>query len=611
MAFLLYGVTERDVYYLGVTQLKISLPLPRVGLCGLRSPLDSGVHAQSNFGQRGLVSSDSEAILNSLLPHVDLIQYAVNLSAAQQGTLRALAIVLALGAAVACSREPRAEQPATSPDSATLVRRLRADVTTLNPVHAADAGERYLAKYLFTPLIYLDAQGQPTPGLATWEISNDKRHYRFRLNPKATFSDGRPVRASDVRFTLDKIKNADTQSHIADSLQFLDSVQVVDSITIDVVFQRALATQLIRFADVYVLPEHHYATTNSRHTTPLGSGPYILVRRDPGKQIVLRRRDDYWREPPPIRTVIFDIITDDKQAWNALVRGMIDETTLTSDAWQHERTNPRWKDHFEFRMFYAPTYSVIAWNGHHPFLQEKRVRRALGMTVPVEAMISRLYHGTARPISGPFTPDDDAYNHSVPPLPYAPQQAARDLAAAGFRDDNNDGILERDGRALTITLQIMPGDSSRRFAELLQAECARIGVRIEISVVDVAQAITRIREGNFDAAYLAWELDTDPDLFSKFHSSQHPPHGSNFAFYANPTADRLIEAARLEFDTAKRQELNHRLHAILAEDQPYTWTIQPALKWAVNQRVQYVHAKQAGIFLWYPGELAWKIRTSK
>ena len=111
----------------------------------------------------------------------------------------------------ACRHEekaaPQAVNTADVPrDGGTLVRRLTVDISTLNPVRAASGQDGLVYKYLYTPVIYLDRDLQPVPGLAkSWTISPDGLTYRFELHEKATFSDGTPVRASDVLFTLRKI----------------------------------------------------------------------------------------------------------------------------------------------------------------------------------------------------------------------------------------------------------------------------------------------------------------------------------------------------------------------------------------------------------------------
>jgi peptide/nickel transport system substrate-binding protein len=134
----------------------------------------------------------------------------------------------------------------------------------------------------------------------------------------------------------------------------------------------------------------------------------------------------------------------------------------------------------------------------------------------------------------------------------------------------------------------------------------KIGVELEIRPIDGSAIMKQARTGNFDAAYLAWQLDADPDPYSLFHSSQFPPHGQNFVFYSNPEVDRLIDGARAELDAEKRKALYWRLHEVLADDQPYTWTVQVSMKWGISKRVQGVNTSPGyGLFLWYPGEFDW------
>ncbi|HEX2121063.1 MAG TPA: hypothetical protein VHL59_05405, partial [Thermoanaerobaculia bacterium] len=101
----------------------------------------------------------------------------------------------------------------------------------------------------------------------------------------------------------------------------------------------------------------------------------------------------------------------------------------------------------------------------------------------------------------------------------------------------------------------------------------------------------------------------DPDPYSLFHSSQKAPEGLNIAGYVSAEADDLIEQGREEFDPARRREIYHQLHDVIARDQPYLFTVQVAFKWAVSRRVQNVRvSKGLGLFLWHPGPFAWWLR---
>jgi peptide/nickel transport system substrate-binding protein len=503
-------------------------------------------------------------------------------------------------------------------DGGTLYRRLGTDVATLNPLVGSNRDDRYVANYLFTPLIQLDRTLQPIAGLAkSWKISPDGTIYRFDLNERATFADGTPVRASDVVFTLRKIVDpANEAMQIYGSFELLDlsRTRVIDDHVVEVAFRTPLATQLTRFSDVFVLPQHVYANgdfLSGFGMRAIGSGPYRLVRRNPGKEIVIERRSDYWGERPYIQTVIFKVVSDHNTAWNALKRGDIDETLITSDRWTREQNNPAVRQNIELLRFYTINYNVIAWNNRKPLLANKQVRRALAMCIPLESIIRSIFNGNARAMTGPFTPDQWACNPSVPVISYDPSEARKTFVRLGWLDRNGDGILEKDGKPFSIDLIITSGNApAQQVGQLLQAEWKKVGLNVHLVTLDGAAAIQRIIGGNYDAAYIAWDLDADPDPYAQFHSSQMPPRGQNVVFYSNPEADRLIERARRELDQEKRKALYWRLHEVLAVDQPYAWTIQAPAKWGIRKRVRGVETSRGtGFFSWYPGELGWWLAT--
>ncbi len=528
-----------------------------------------------------------------------------------------LVVLLLLGACAQEAGSPAGSaEPETSPPrfGGTLVRRLESDIVTLNPVLVGSRYDTYVHRYLFTPLVDLSAELQPVPALAgRWDISADRRDYTFYLEPKATFSDGTPVRASDVLFTLQKIVEPQSEAYgMAPYFDQLDMsrTRVVGPHTILVAFREALASQLLSFTNLLVLPEHVYSKGNFNtdyNAKPVGSGPYVLTRYVTGTEVVLARRDNYWAQKPYIETVHFKVIQSGATAWNAAKVGQLDETNVQSDVWLRERGNSGLQEKLNFVEYYGLAYNYIAWNGRQPLFSDKRMRRALAMCINVRDIISGLYGGTARVMTGHFLPGQDGFNPTVPAVEYDLEGARQLLTSLGWLDTNGDGVLDRGGKPLSFDLMITTGSATAQaIAQMMQADLKKAGVRMEIAVVDFAALMQRIMAGNYQAAYLSWDLDPDPDPFALFHSSQTPPRGFNFTFYANPEADRLIEQGRYEFDAGKRADLYRRLHAILAEDQPYAWTVQPTVKWVLNRRVRNARVGRGyGLFLWTPGELDW------
>jgi peptide/nickel transport system substrate-binding protein len=540
-----------------------------------------------------------------------------------------VAFALSLLLLSACSKESRqpsqpvVEDENTPQDGGTLMRRMQGDVNTLNPVLIAGRTEHYVASYLFTPLLQLDANLQPTTtGSLTdkYELSGDGKVYTFHLNPKATFSDGTPVLASDVLFTINKIVDPKSESaQFAGQFELFDpSKSAADDAlhTVVVAFKEVLAPQLVSFTMVRPIPQHVYSLGDFKtgfNMSAVGAGPYKLIRRVPGKEILLERRADFWGVRPHIQTILFKVISDDNTAWQAAKRGDIDETTISSDVWAMESHRPELQKAIDFHRFYLLSYNYIPWNTRDPLLADKRVRRALAMCVDLQSVINNLYRGTARAMNGPFTPDQWSYNPEVPVIRYDPDGAKRILNSLGWLDTNGDGMIEKSGKPLTLEMIIGEGSpTSTAFAQLYQASLKNIGIDMKITPLDPSAYFARVLSGNYQASYISWDLDPDPDPRALYHSSQFPPAGQNFVFYKNPAVDDLIDRGRRELERSKRIAIYRQLHALLADDQPYTWTIQVSVKWAIAKRVKNVkESKGWGLYLWYPGELDWWIPKSQ
>ncbi|MDQ3282855.1 MAG: ABC transporter substrate-binding protein [Acidobacteriota bacterium] len=526
---------------------------------------------------------------------------------------RALAVLL-ITIAAACRREPpRPTETATvadaGQDGGRIVRRLESDPTSLNYVLHTTEDERQVLDLLYEPLIDFDQNLNPVPGTAAkWEVQDAGKTYILHLDPRATFSDKTPVLASDVVFTLHKILDEESVQ-FASWFEGLDreGTRAIDERTVRVAFNDARAAQLLAF-NIAVMPEHVYAKGDFKRTTKvIGNGAYVIRRRVRGRSIQLERRDDYWRTKPRIRTVLFHPITDNATAWRALTRGDVDVTRVDNDTWSRVKDDPAITSKIEFFNAFRLGYNAIAWNLSDPMLEDARVRRALAMSFDRHTVIERLYHGQARAVTGPFTPDSWANNPEVTPIDYNPTAAKALLASAGWHDADGDGILDRNGKPFELTLLITSGTGpSRDQAQVFQQSLRQIGVVLNLRASEEAAFYDLILKRNYQAAYLSWVNEPDPDPFSLFHSSQLPPDGMNVVSYRNAEADQLMEEARTELDPARRADLYHQLHDVLARDQPYLWTVQVSEKWGVNRRVHNVAvAKGLGLFHWSPGPLGW------
>lgn len=293
----------------------------------------------------------------------------------------ALVCLLACVALDGCRRRETSPLP-SSHDNVTpraggrLMRRLDADVKTLNYLLHTGEEERQVLAYLYDPLIAFDVNLEPIPGIvARWDITDGGKTYVLHLDRRATFSDGTPIKASDVVFTLKKIVDANAPQ-FAGAFANLDRARTValDEHTVRVGFTETRAAQLLAF-NISVVPEHVYGKgTLTDVTAVVGNGPYVLKAREPGRSIIVERRANYWREAPYIDTVLFRVVADDSVAWNALMVGDLDVARVSNDIWWRERNWPAVGEKFTFVVAWLLSYNCIAWNLDDPLFKDAATR---------------------------------------------------------------------------------------------------------------------------------------------------------------------------------------------------------------------------------------------
>lgn len=530
-----------------------------------------------------------------------------------------LAASLFLGTA-ACRSETPSPQPTsvgeTAESGGTLLRRLESDVNTLNPILRTTGYELEVLSYLFDGLIELDINLQPSPGLATeWSVSEDGQTYVFKLDPAATWSDGTAVKASDVVFSLVKYKaHSPTMSGYFEDMN-TQKTRAIDDHTVEIVFDRFHAEQIYSFG-LAIVPEHVYGVgdfTRDHNDTVVSNGPYAFVRREAGEEILLERREDYTGIKPHLDAILFKILPDANVAWNALMRGEIDEMRVSTSQWDEHSSDTDVLESISFHQYYEPGYNFIVWNNRKAPLDDVRVRRAMTMAIDREAVAAVMYSGGARAAAGPYTIEQWAFNPAVRPLPYDPVEAVRLLEEAGLTDADGDGVRSSASGPFEIDFYVAAADRiSVEQGQIYQDALKQVGVDVRLQEVDGTTLIEKVMSGGFDAVFLGYTLDLDPDMYAAFHSSELPPDGSNWSLYSNSEVDSLLVRAREERDFEKRRALYWELHALLAEEQPLTWLVQPSIRWAIRDRVHGVEsAPGLGFFHWMPGGRAWWIPKSE
>jgi peptide/nickel transport system substrate-binding protein len=214
----------------------------------------------------------------------------------------------------------------------------------------------------------------------------------------------------------------------------------------------------------------------------------------------------------------------------------------------------------------------LAWNHRRPALADSRVRRALTLAINRQALVEATYFGFAKVAAGPVLSSMWAFDQELAPLPFDPEQARRLLAEAGWSDADGDGVLERDGTRLDLELAYPATNTIRsQMAVLVQADLARIGVRITPRPMEFAALMSRQDRGDFDAVVTAWDESTKVDLASGW-ATRGPEAGTgNFFGYSNPALDEVLEQVGHAPDPERTRALLIRAQQLIVADQPVTF----------------------------------------
>jgi len=535
----------------------------------------------------------------------------------------ASAVLVGLLSMSSCGTREKKEPAKTSPAGqasqpirgGTVYRHLEADCRTLNWVLYTTAYENYVLRYLYDRLLDYDRNLDIVPVLAKdYEVSKDHLSITVTLRDSLRWHDGVPITAEDVKFTVEKILDP-TVAAVNKEAWFsrLDRVEVLDNRTVEFKWKEPYAPSLHALTQFAPIPKHIYGegdfNENPANRSPVGSGPFKFEEWRTGQLISLVRNDGYYGEKAYLDRIVFRIIPDGSAALNALKTGELDEMRITQIQWDTQTNDPDFAAKFDKTLYYVPQYNYLAWNCRSVWFKDKRVRRAMTMLFDRGTINKELYSGNAEIVTGPFYVKSWAYDSSIAPIPFDPEGAKRLLDEAGWIDSDNDGVRDNDGTKFEFDFFIISGsETGRRYSELLQEQCRKVGVIVNIRQIEGATFFDTMFKGEYDATALAWRLENDPDVYDTFHSSQVPPLGLNHAFYSNPQVDSLLEAGRVEFDRAKRQAIYHRVHRLIHEDQPYTFVNSVPEKRPFSKRIGNVVLSPDGPFDFYPGAAYWYIK---
>lgn len=478
----------------------------------------------------------------------------------KKSSLLIAALFLVLVLTVGCG--PTADVPAEngSPEDAEPAAPVRDDITiviqsepnTLDPQQSGTTFDIEIFYNIFDGLVRLDRNHAVVPSLAeSWEISDDNLTYTFVLREGVKFHNGEEFTADDVVFTIERGRES---PFLATYYENIGDVTRIDDYIVEIQLTepfapliRVLAMPLFSILNETAVE----AAGDDFEREPVGTGPYMFVDWDYGNSITLTRNDDYFRGPAAIKDVLFRFIADSSTSLAALEAGEVDYTyQFPAIAISSIEENPNLS---LIREESALLHMIFVNNNQEPF-DNPAVRQAISYALDKNEILEVAAEGEGVITDIPVNSSTFGYTENIEGYNHDPDRAAELLADAGYPDGFSASIIASD-------------DADRKIAEVAQFQLARVGIDLEIDMMEIGAAIDDMFSGNYDMGVLAFSnIMLDADFVSLIYDSRLADGGLNIANYNNPDADDLFEKARKETDEAARLQLYEDAFRIVVGD---------------------------------------------
>lgn len=431
-------------------------------------------------------------------------------------------------------------------------------------------------KHIYDSLVFWGPDQEFYPSLAeSWEISDDYTTYTFTLRDDVTFHDGTPFNAEAVKANFDRIKTEECAvGKVAIGLLGAthESTEVVDEYTVEVNFTEPAAAFLISASYLYLQSPtamEEMGDDYGRH--PVGTGPFVFEEWAEGDHITVVNNPDYsWvpanaqhEGPAYLDEITWRFITEPTTQLASLENGEVHFISrVPASEFEQLEANPDLITEKALTPGMPPGWLI---NVEKAPTDELAVRQAIGAAIDRELLRTTLFgdffspaHSTITSVTfGYWTGGEDYFQ-------YDPEEAARLLEEAGWTDTDGDGIRDKDGQPLALTMSSVDSPGWRESWEFAQAQLLETGIDLQVNIQESGPAFEECVGGVHHICALAWGLRDPVDMQIMWGSENI---GSGFAWsrLADPLVDELLAAGASETDREARAAIYQDLQKLILD----------------------------------------------
>lgn len=521
-------------------------------------------------------------------------------------TLGALVVVVSIVALFSVLRAQLVEVPA---HGGTLTEGVLGSPRFVNPLLALSDADRDLTALTFAGLMGIGTDGTLVPVIASsYTVSEDGKTYTFTLRDNAKFSDGTPVTAEDVVFTVEKAKDPTLKSPEYSNWVSIQA-QAIDAHTVQFTLPKPYAPFLAD-TTLGILPSRLWRNVPNDQfpfsplmQRPVGAGAFKVVN-------VVENSDGMVTE--------YDLKANKGYALgrpylNEIRLRFYETSTLLQGAYRSGRIESAYGiDTPEaLRAPYSRVFGVFFNKKEEPAFARLEVRKALSIAINREHIVHNLLGGYATALAGPVSAGNGVVPPALPAVETRIEDAKTLLTNNGWKFDAEAGAWENEKEKLTldgITIRTSNVPELKVVAEAVQSDWETLGIPTTLELYEPGD-LTKdvIRPRAYAALLFGMVVGREQDLYAFWDSGEQADPGLNIASYANATVDSLLERARSTSDQAKSLEYLQSASDRIAADYPAAFTHAPDFLYAVPKTLYGVTLPQiaapadrfASVATWY------------
>jgi len=464
-------------------------------------------------------------------------------------------------------------------------------------------------------LIKLGSDMKPAPWLATdWTVSEDSRTFTFTIADNATWHDGTPLTAENVRFSIEYYRDCDPEAGWMKD--------VIESVTVDgndviLSLTRPYGNLLIEFMTYPVVPESVWSDVEDPLTYEgpdmvIGSGPFVFESWDPAAgRFVFTANEDYFQGKPNIDRLEVNIYRTMDALVMALSRGEIDTWWDYSGEFPYTHVPPLLKGgDIEFATAtYLGVPAAIGFNLDRAATSELVFRQAVASAINYRQISELVFSGYgSTPTAGFVPPTHPDFNDGLPQLVQDKDKAAQLLDSLGWKDTNGDGIREGADRKNIVLTLLTRGDvpSTLRSTEMVAADLKAVGIGCSLKSVDNATWVAAKDAMDYDLVFFR---------ATPWGTLMHASHGSGYFDSRRTGSGVLHNLAAAEYletcdarlataDLAEQERLDRELQRMHAEYLPgiaLTWieSVYPYREGWDGWTIDHIYGGVVNSFSWF------------